>query len=128
MLSAGNSGFSSATNCKLSIWTQKVEAHTSREGESGVAMGCLGMSGSANFSEGSGLLRAPMRGDVWRELLSSRPATSGMYTCQSNLVMKCWACWQRHLVVWPSCQGSHMPTLWWRLNHIFPLALLQKCC
>ena len=49
---------------------------TSLEGEFGVAMGCLGMSGSANFSEGSGLLRAPMRGDVWRELLSSRPGRS----------------------------------------------------
>lgn len=50
-----------------------------------MAMGCLGMSGSANFSEGSGLLRAPMRGDVWRELLSSRPATSGMYICQFEI-------------------------------------------
>lgn len=45
----------------------------------------MGMSGSANFSEGSGLLRAPMRGDVWRELLSSRPATSGMYICQFEI-------------------------------------------
>lgn len=54
--------------------TGEAAVRGSRTGELGTAMGCLGMRGSGNFSEGSGLLRAPMRGDVWADRLSSRSA------------------------------------------------------